>query len=117
MALNRKQPNADHAQIAFDLAAQPHVWGTVRVYPTAYVATDTARHIEAASGKFPMYGPAGYFETRTTPVEDGTLLEARYVGGISKPRQRPASTPSNADMVWADALTVLSPPTGLNGAS
>jgi hypothetical protein len=93
------------------------VWGTVRVYPTAHSAADIARKIQAAEGRFCVYGPAGYFETRTTPVEDGTLLEARYTGGISKPRRRPAVSPISTDMLWADAISGLGPATGPNGAS
>ncbi|MGY1498591.1 hypothetical protein ACW4TU_18660 [Streptomyces sp. QTS52] len=114
MALNRKRPAADHAKTALALAAQPYEWGPVRVYPTTYGAADVGRDIEDARGNFSVYGPAGYFETRTTPVEDGTLLEARYIGGTSKPRRRSATA---TDLMWADAISGLAPPTGPNGAS
>ncbi|MDX3455091.1 hypothetical protein PV396_24640 [Streptomyces sp. ME02-8801-2C] len=113
----KKRPTADHSQIAHHLSAHPYEWGPVRVYPTAYSAEDIARKIQAAEDRFCVYGPAGYFETRTTPVEDGTLLEARYTGGISKPRRRPATGPTSADLMWADAITGLSPATGPNGTT
>lgn len=112
-----RRNTADHAQIAFRLAAQPYVWGTVSTYPAAYVAANAAWQIETARDTFRVYGPAGYFETRTTPVEDGTLLEARYIGRGSKPRRRPDTEPTDTDAVWADALTALTPDTAPNGAS
>lgn len=85
MGRNLKGQRPDHAQIAYALAARPYEWGTVSVYPAAYVAAQTARDIRTASRTCSAYGPAGSFETRATPVEEGTLLEARYVRGIARP--------------------------------
>lgn len=76
---------ADHAQIAQQLHARPYVWGTVNVYPSSYTAANTAYSIRTARRTFSVYGPVGYYEARTLSVEGGTLVEARYTGGISKP--------------------------------
>jgi hypothetical protein len=113
---------ANHAEIARELTARPYVWGTVSTYPAAYVVAQIARRIREASGRYHVYGPAGSFETRATPVEDGTRLEARYVRGIARPLRglihgtpdtRPA--PAGLGQVWPDAVPVLSSPTGPNG--
>lgn len=77
---------ANHAEVAHQLHARPYMWGTVGVYPSAQVAAGTAHDIKSARGTFRVYGPAGYYEARTTPVEDGTLVEARYTGGTSRPQ-------------------------------
>lgn len=114
---------ADHAQIARQLATRPYEWGTVAVYRAAYVAVSTAGFIRAASGTFRVYGPAGSFETRATPVEDGTLLEARYVRGIARPLpglivgllcterddagQRESTPSTGIATVWPGALNLL----------
>lgn len=154
MATTPGQRAANHAEIAQELRATPYVWGTVAIYRAAYVAASTGHHIRTAERGFHVYGPAGSFETRATPVEDGTLLEVRYVRGIARPlngliqgspdtvrvlgqiergemRCGPdaareiaarheeaygdAWRPAGPDEVWADALTVLSPPTSPNG--
>lgn len=75
---------ANHAEIAQELTSRPYEWGTVSTYPAAYVVAQIARRIREASDTYSVYGPAGSFETRATPVEDGTLLEARYVRGIAR---------------------------------
>lgn len=159
MARNLKGRLVNHAEIARELTARPYEWGTVSIYSAAYVAAQMAHDIRTASRTCSVYGPVGSFETRATPVEDGTLLEARYVLGIARALPgliqgspdtvrvlgqierreircgreaareiaahheeqygdawtRPAPTPTTADLIWADALTVLSPPTGPNG--
>lgn len=159
MGRNLKGRLVNHGEIARQLTARPYEWGTVSIYSAAYVAAQMAHDIRTASRTCSVYGPAGSFETRATPVEDGTLLEARYVLGIARALpgliqgspdtqrvlgqierremrcgrdaareiaarheeaygdvwQRPAPFPAGPDEVWADALTVLSPPTGPNG--
>lgn len=68
----------DHTQIAAQLRARPGTWITVGVYPASYSAASIGAHLRAAQGSFAVYAPAGSCETRTRPVENGTLLEARY---------------------------------------
>lgn len=84
MARSRKGRLTDHSATARELTARPYEWGTVNTYSAAYVARTTARDIRAAQRTFSVYGPTGSFETRVTPVENGTLLEARYVRGIAR---------------------------------
>lgn len=127
MGTTPERRTANHAEIARELTARPYVWGTVSTYPAAYVVSQIARRIREASGRYHVYGPAGSFETRATPVEDGTLLEARYVRGIARPLrglihgspdtgrdtggQRPPVVPAGTAMVWPDALSPLHPAT------
>ncbi|MFM9542277.1 hypothetical protein [Streptomyces turgidiscabies] len=124
MASNPGRLTANHAQIAQELTAHPYVWGNVHVYTSAYVAASIASNIRTASGSFHVYGPAGSFETRATPVEDGTLLEARYVLGIARalpaliqgtPDTEPAPGQPGADQFWPDAVSPLSPAPSPNG--
>lgn len=114
MGTTPERRTANHAQIAQELAARPYVWGTVATYQAPYVAAETARKIRYAQDTFRVYGPAGSFETRVIPVEDGTLLEARYVRGIA--RALPGliqGTPATerAAQFWPDAVSPLSPAT------
>ncbi|MEV4858956.1 hypothetical protein [Streptomyces ossamyceticus] len=95
----RGRARADHAQVAAQLRAQPGEWGPVSVYPAAYNARKIAVNIRLARDSFGVYGPAGAFEARTQALEDGTLVEARYI----------------ADQAWADALAAL--PTGADGTT
>ncbi|MGY1498590.1 hypothetical protein ACW4TU_18655 [Streptomyces sp. QTS52] len=122
MGTTPQRRTANHPQIAKELTARPYEWGAVATYPAAYVAASTASHIRNAQRGFHVYGPAGSFETRATRVEDGTLLEARYVRGIARPLngliQGTADTqpaPAGPGQVWPDAVPVLSPPIGSNG--
>ncbi|WP_237325615.1 hypothetical protein [Streptomyces sp. CBMAI 2042] len=61
----------------------PFVWLEIGTYPAAYTAASVAAGIERgkAGGHIARhYSPAGTFEARTTPVEDGTAVRARYLG-------------------------------------
>ncbi|MDX3455092.1 hypothetical protein PV396_24645 [Streptomyces sp. ME02-8801-2C] len=84
MAISRNGRQADHPATARELTTRPYEWGTVHTYRADYVARTVARDIRAAQGNFAVYGPAGSFETRVITVDDGTLLEARYVRGIAR---------------------------------
>lgn len=80
-----RHPRVDHAATAASLREQPGVWLPVGEYRNALTADSTARLIRSAfagSARYTarFYGPAGSFETRTRLTDDGTLLEARYVG-------------------------------------
>ena len=108
------ESRADHAEIARQLFVQPGTWGTVNTYPFRQTAKDTAGAIRAARQTFCVYGPPGSYDTRITNVEDGTLLEARYVRGTPSPK--PLRT-AGADEAWAEALAGLNEPatTGESG--
>jgi hypothetical protein len=95
MASLPKRTRADHAQVAARLFANPRAWGTVNVYPTRQSALSVAGSIRSAEGRFHMYGPSGYYETRLSVVENGTLLEARYIGRApsAKSRRKQADPP------------------------
>lgn len=75
----------DHAQIAAQLRARPGVWIAVGVYPASYSAASIGAHLRAGQGSFAVYAPAGAYESRTRPVDNGTLLEARYTVGAPGP--------------------------------
>ncbi|RLV66304.1 hypothetical protein STAN_1825 [Streptomyces sp. CBMAI 2042] len=72
-----------HAQKSAWMRQNPFVWLEIGTYPAAYTAASVAAGIERgkAGGHIARhYSPAGTFEARTTPVEDGTAVRARYLG-------------------------------------
>ncbi|WP_460071134.1 hypothetical protein [Streptomyces sp. YKOK-I1] len=79
-----RHTRVDHAETAAALREQPGVWLPVAEYRNSLTANTVDRIIRTASGGKPHtgrpYEPAGSFETRTQLTDDGTLLEARYVG-------------------------------------
>jgi hypothetical protein len=80
MARWKKRPIANHSLRADDCRRHPCVWIEVGTYNGRESALSTARHIRRAD-TLPQYAPAGAFETRTAPVDTGTVLYARYLGG------------------------------------
>jgi hypothetical protein len=76
-----RHTRVDHAQVAAALRAAPGQWLTVGEYHNPTTVTRIAHMIRSASFALSIwYGPAGAFETRTRLTEDGTLLEACFVG-------------------------------------
>ena len=73
-------PRANHAASAAQLRAWPGEWLIIRTYDSRYVAESIGRLIATATGKAGAhYTPAGAFETRTLPEDDGgTYLCVRY---------------------------------------
>lgn len=80
MARWKKRPVANHRLRADDCRRHPRVWIEIGTYGSRYSAIATARHIRIGE-HIPCYFPAGAYETRTTPANDGTTtLYARYIG-------------------------------------
>lgn len=75
-----KRPQADHRLRADDMRRHPGLWIEVGPYNCRESATRAAWRIRnACQGRW--YEPAGAFEARTTPADDGTTtLYARYTG-------------------------------------
>ncbi|NUQ95334.1 MAG: hypothetical protein HOY79_01790 [Streptomyces sp.] len=81
-----RRPRVNHTDAANRLRAQPGVWLVVGDYRSSLVADNLARRIRSG---YPLgsrvygtpYQPAGAYETWTEPVEDGTRVHARYIGG------------------------------------
>ncbi|MET8978506.1 hypothetical protein ABZX85_23100 [Streptomyces sp. NPDC004539] len=83
----RHQSPVDHRSVASRLRAQPGVWLPVGEYRNSISADGVARYIRTAFVNKPgaigrWYRPAGAYESRTSLTEDGTLVEARYVGPV-----------------------------------
>ncbi|MFF3127238.1 hypothetical protein ACFVRD_34160 [Streptomyces sp. NPDC057908] len=76
----RRHPRAIHALRADDMRRHPRMWIEVAVYNGPSSAESTARQIRTGD-RVRHYLPAGAFETRTAPVDTGTALYARYIGG------------------------------------
>jgi hypothetical protein len=76
----RRYPRAIHALRADDMRRHPLMWIEVAVYNGPSSAKFTANQIRTGD-RIPHYLPAGAFETRTAPVDNGTALYARYIGG------------------------------------
>lgn len=73
-----------HAQKSAWMRTNPFAWLEVATYPATYTAVAAASAIGGGTDGMHIarhYGPAGAFETRTTTVDDGTTIHARYVGG------------------------------------
>jgi hypothetical protein len=85
----------DHAQVAATLREQPGKWLTVGEYRNTS-SVDTVAHLIRTGRQYTgtRYQPAGAFEARTQLTDDGTLLEARYVGAQPK---HPASVSQSLD--------------------
>lgn len=80
-----RRPHVNHRRAAAELREQPGTWLPVGEYRNSMTADSAARLIRAATGGSApytarFYAPAGAFEARTRLTEDGTLVEARYVG-------------------------------------
>ncbi|MFF8656764.1 hypothetical protein [Streptomyces huasconensis] len=70
-----------HARVAACLRQKPGVWQFVGEYRNASSAARTASLIRTASqATGSNYAPAGAFESRTRLTDDGTVIDARYVG-------------------------------------
>jgi hypothetical protein len=82
MARWKKRPVANHRLRADDCRRHPGMWIEVGVYNSRQSALGIASHIRLCN-RIPYYTPAGAFETRTAPVDDGTALYARYTGAAS----------------------------------
>ncbi|MGW7495409.1 hypothetical protein ACWGKA_14055 [Streptomyces luteogriseus] len=99
-----RRTRADHKHTAAEARRRPGTWVTVGEYRNTTSAQDLASRIRSGYpiGN-PVYGtpyqPAGHFESRTRPTDDGTLLETRYTGG---------TVPLDLDAAWADAVASLS---------
>lgn len=77
--MNRRTLRANHALRADDMRRHPHMWIQVTVYNGRQSANAAAYQIRTGD-RLPHYRPAGAFETRTEPHDDGTALYARYTG-------------------------------------
>ncbi|WP_338683841.1 hypothetical protein QD712_25550 [Streptomyces acidiscabies] len=80
-----KQARVDHKTVGEALRAQPGTWLTVGEYRNRGSADSVAHWIRVGRGGGTYqigrwYQPVGAYETRTTLTDDGTLLEARYLG-------------------------------------
>ncbi|MFG3085071.1 hypothetical protein [Streptomyces parvulus] len=83
--------NINHREVAGRLRADRGRWLPVGEYRNAETARTMTYII--GSGKNPnltAYQPAGAFEARTRNTDDGTLVEARYVGAIDEKRVKPS---------------------------
>ncbi|MZE53779.1 hypothetical protein GTY86_35760 [Streptomyces sp. SID5770] len=80
MPRGTRRPAAQHTLRADDCRRHPGTWIEISVYVSSQSAKTVGRHIVRAN-PLPQYGPPGAFETRTRLVDDGALLEARYLGG------------------------------------
>lgn len=81
-----KRPRTDHKLTAQALRQRPGVWLVVGDYRNSISAENLARRIRTGYPISPPtsetpYQPAGAYEVRTEPVEDGTRVHARYTGG------------------------------------
>ncbi|MEV5977548.1 hypothetical protein [Streptomyces sp. NPDC052114] len=71
----------DHARAAARLRKQPRTWLPVGEYRNRQSASSTTTMIRTASARSgSWYQPAGSFEARQVPTDDGTRVEARFVG-------------------------------------
>jgi hypothetical protein len=79
--------HAARAQIVARLLNSPGTWLPAGTFPDRMAADHLARHINGAEGVFGKYGTKGDYSTRTRSVEDGFLVEARYLEAAPpKPR-------------------------------
>lgn len=88
-----RHTRVDHAEVAAALRNQPGTWLPVGEYRNSTTAHSVSRIIRGGlQHTGAKYQPAGAFETRTRFTDDGTLLEARYVGSL--PRHPASIRPS-----------------------
>ncbi|MEX3101192.1 MULTISPECIES: hypothetical protein [unclassified Streptomyces] len=85
MSRRAKRPIIDHKAVGEKLRARPGEWLTVGEYLNRMSADSVAQWIRAGRGVgvyqiVRWYQPVGAYETRTAPTDNGTLLEARYLG-------------------------------------
>jgi hypothetical protein len=73
-----------HADVARHCRRTPGQWHHVSVHRSRTIAHTMARRI-ATGDRLPAYLPAGAFEARTVAHDDGTAVEARYVGEVATP--------------------------------
>ncbi|MFI0233092.1 hypothetical protein [Streptomyces sp. NPDC017086] len=83
-----KRPRVDHKAAARALREQPGVWLVVGDYRSKTSADSTVTRIRhgypiGAREYGTPYLPVGAYEARTEPVEDGTRVHARYIGGAA----------------------------------
>ncbi|WP_181785382.1 hypothetical protein [Streptomyces phytophilus] len=72
-----------HADVARRLRRTPGEWQHVSTHRSRAVAHTMARRI-ATGERLPAYLPAGAFEARTVPHDDGgTAVEARFIGEVA----------------------------------
>lgn len=88
MSRRSKRPQTNHKETAAALQAQPGVWLIVGDYRNSISADSVAKRIRhgypiGAREYGTPYQPAGAYETRTEPVDDGTRVHARYTGGTA----------------------------------
>lgn len=80
MARWKRLPLANHRLRADDMRRHPGMWIEVGSYLSRQTAENVAWRVRTAY-RWAYYEPAGAFETRTTPADDGTTtLYARYTG-------------------------------------
>jgi hypothetical protein len=73
---------ANHAEAAEKLRAEPGVWLPVADYADKGSATAIARHIRYAI--LPAYAPAGAFDARPEPTLDGYRVVACFIDNSRK---------------------------------
>jgi hypothetical protein len=94
-----RHTRVDHAKVSAALREQPGQWLPVGEYRNPQTSDRTACMIRTGYHAMARwYGPAGAFETRTRLTEDGTLLEARFVG-VRPTRPSPLPPTFDADRV------------------
>lgn len=67
------------------MRTNPLTWLEIATYPAPYTAVSVVAGIErgAKGGHIAHhYSPIGAFEARTTTVDEGTAVHARYIGGV-----------------------------------
>lgn len=69
---------ASHIHAAHLAKTTPDQWIPVRTYPAAYSAQGVARAV--TNGTYPAYTPAGHYQARTQPDDNGTTVYIRYIG-------------------------------------
>lgn len=82
---SRRGGRVDHAAVAEAARRAPGEWVVVGEYRNPVTAASTASSIRTGHrrGHRPYYAPGGSFEARVSRAENGTLVEARYVGAAA----------------------------------
>jgi hypothetical protein len=80
---------ANYTELATTMQARPGVWVTVRTYRSRTTAEGVARNIRYAytpprDGRRSPWAPRLSYQARLVPAEDGTRVEARWVGEKSR---------------------------------
>jgi hypothetical protein len=68
----------DHRHAADQARQMPGQWVLAGTYPSRVSAVSAAFQVRTGE-RIPAYRPAGAFEARTEPTQDGTDLYVRYV--------------------------------------